>query len=67
MNYIQLNKYFYSCIRQFSNKKILVDKIWEKDENRINEIKHAINCKIYIVWEKNWLENKEKTIDELIT
>lgn len=51
-------------LRHFNNSKILVEEIWKKDEERKKNIIEKINCIFFIVWEYDWLNNKENVIKE---
>lgn len=50
---------------RFFRENILVNKIWEKDQARIDKIKKEITKSTYVVWEKNFLENPYETIHEI--
>jgi G:T-mismatch repair DNA endonuclease (very short patch repair protein) len=40
--------------------------IWNKDAKRIETLKNKYGCKILIIWEKDFKENREIVIDEII-
>ena len=46
--------------------KILVEKLWEKDEKRTTAIQDKTNLPLIIIWEKSYKENKEKIILDCI-
>tara|TARA_Y100000296_G_C5150228_1_gene245994 strand:- start:22 stop:888 length:867 start_codon:yes stop_codon:yes gene_type:complete len=69
---IEYNGSYWHCDpRQYSasyyNKKkgLLAEQIWEYDKKRINKLK-SLGYTIIIVWERDYLSDKEKTINSLI-
>lgn len=54
-----------SCL-SFPGKKILAKEIWDKDKKRYNLIKNKLGCEFIVVWEKDFSENKELTINIVI-
>lgn len=51
----------------FPNKsEILASHIWGRDEERIEEIKELRECDVLVVWEKDYLEDKDGTIQKCI-
>ena len=49
-----------------NNKAIIAKDVWEKDEKRIEKIKNQMNCDILIIWEKDFVENRDETIQKAI-
>lgn len=45
---------------------ILAENKWEKDKQRINDIQKTLNCKIIIVWESTYKQNRKTTLQLLI-
>jgi hypothetical protein len=48
------------------NKHLNAKQIREFDELRINLIKKKYNCDVIIVWEKDYKENKQETINKIV-
>lgn len=40
--------------------------VWNKDKERMQQIKHILNCKIIVVWENDYLNNKEKLFKNIL-
>lgn len=38
---------------------------WDQDEKRIKLIEEKLNCKIFIIWEKEYKKNKNKSVENL--
>lgn len=49
-----------------SYNTILVKEKWERDNYRIEELKHELKLPVIIVWEKSFKENEEKLILDII-
>ena len=44
---------------------INVKEIWKKDLKRIEDIKHILNCNVIIIWEKDYLNDKNNIINKI--
>ena len=49
-----------------NNKSLTAKDVWDKDEQRIARIKKQLKCDILIIWQKDFIENKEETIKKAI-
>lgn len=47
-------------------KAILAKNRWQHDKERINDIQQTLNCKVIIVWESTYKNDKKGTINSLI-
>ena len=47
-------------------KAILAKNRWQHDKERIDDIQQTLNCKVIIVWESTYKNNKKGTINSLI-
>ena len=50
----------------YNEKQEFVKETWSSDEKRINKIKDKFNSDIIIIWEKDYKQNKEKVIQDII-
>jgi len=50
----------------YPNKSKYAKEIWFKNEQRIENIKHILNCKIIIVWENDYLNNKKELFKKIL-
>lgn len=41
-----------------------VDVIWEEDKKRLKSIIDCLNCQIFIVWEKQFIDNQQNIIEQ---
>jgi len=62
-NPVRYNK---NSVMNFPKGQFLAEEIWKKDKNRIEHIKKELNCSIVIVWEDEYINNKEQTIQILL-
>lgn len=53
-------------IIKYFKGNLISKEVWEHDDKRKNEIVNKLNCKFIVVWEKDYCENKESIINNII-
>lgn len=48
-----------------SNRGFLVSEIWKKDEERARDAEQTLECKVIVVWEKDWRSHRDNILDQL--
>lgn len=48
------------------NKSIEAKHIWEKDQQRIEKIRKQLHCDVLIIWQKDFVDNPEQTIERAV-
>lgn len=67
-DYWHANPNIYGEDQLFSirGQKILAKDIWEKDRSRNESISEYLGFYVYVVWEKDFLNNKKETVEKLL-
>lgn len=52
-------------VKRFDDIKVRAKEIWDKDKTKIQTLQR-LGYKVFIVWENDYLNNREKTIEDCI-
>ncbi len=59
-------RYQRDSVLSLPNGKFLAEEIWNRDNERKNNIISALNCKFIIVWESHFRNDKKTVIDNIL-